>query len=352
MTAALKAVARSSKRLRAIMAGTVALVVAGTALGITHVVREKDEPAQESFCWGTLDARDAASLSAERAARYVSDDTQQQLGSVYPFTCLVGPVKEGANSPLQTSEFSVTVQGLSNNFSVGSIGDEIVGATPSRTPIQGVPGWLTPNHAGVLLPDSCNKKLRLNGAAYVRIESSSRAREAFDMDGAFRSRLLHLLMKSATGISKKLDCSDGAFVAPENTPPAITPSPLASDETCELPGFTAFSSSKVPFSEFVTSGDYRMWSCSLIATEEIKQETLLQFTITQEAQLLRLARGTTGRSASLLCDGKETLLEVNSAMFFKRRAGSESVLPEEKLFENFKKAVSKKSDCTPLDDAS
>ncbi|TWV36123.1 hypothetical protein FRZ03_26080 [Streptomyces misionensis] len=304
------------------MASAVALVLVAAGV-VVAVLRGGDgggsAKRQSTFCWGTLKRDDVAALSAPSLDRYASEEGD--LKGTGLAICQVGAGLD-AHGAMKQPQFWLSV-GAARDADVWATADKVAGVSPFRAPLAGVPGWVNKSMTGVLLPASCAGRLNVGGPAYVQLKTLGDQDRTW-RDGALQKRMTDVLMTAAVTLTRQLGCAETSFKAPGTTPRLLEKHAPAAGRACGLPGFG------VPAKyteEYVTEGDFRLWSCALRAGSDEAH-----FTVTQDPYLVGLDdSGSTAWSATLECDGGKTLVQT----------GSE----DEALARDFRAAVTRAAGC-------
>ncbi|MGV9286248.1 hypothetical protein [Streptomyces sp. NPDC003719] len=287
--------------------GTWAVVAVALAVVVGAVVAvarggDDGKPAaeQSAFCWGTLERGDVAALSVHPLQRYASDEAD--LENTTRADCRVGAGPD-AHGVMERPQFRLSVGSMPAS-DVWHLAEDVAGVSPVRAPIAGVPGWVNRSMAGVLLPAPCAGELRSGGTAYVGLEVEADQDETW-RDGTLQKRMTDVLMTAATGLTHRLGCADDAFGTTGPAPRLLAERAPAAGGACGLPGFEAPAEYTT---EYVTPGDFRLWSCSLGTEADAPH-----FTVTQDPYLVSLDGTRTGPwSAVLTCGGKPTLVQSAS----------------------------------------
>lgn len=314
------------KRVRIVVAATLALAVvaAGAVFAVLRGKNDGSPTEQSAFCWGTLARGDVTALSVSPVQRYSSEEGTLNKG--VPSLCQVGEGLD-SNGGKRRVEFQIMVTRLGSGKDVWHMADDIAGVSDVRAPIPGVPGWANKRTAGVLLPLSCRSKLGVGGAAYMQLNAESDQEDSW-RDGRLQKRMADVLMKAATGLARQLGCSEPSFKSHDQVPHLLQEQTVDTAEACGLPGFTAPAKAT---KEYVTGGDFRLWSCSLGSGTDATH-----FTVTQDPLLLALhdaAAVTSGRDSDLLtCGGKKTLVQDDSG--------------DSELEREFRVAVARRGNCS------
>ncbi|PZH15842.1 hypothetical protein C1I97_07510 [Streptomyces sp. NTH33] len=277
------------------------VATAGVIVGVLRGGGDGSPAAEQSaFCWGALKRGDVAALSVHPLQRYASDEGNLK-GSTRA-DCQVGAGLD-AHGVMKQTQFRLSVGGAPVN-TVWYMADDVAGVSLVRAPIAGVPGWINRSMAGVLLPASCTGKLQFGNPVYVRLQVEDDQDETW-RDGTLQKRMTDVLMTAATGLTRQLGCSETTFASPDTAPRLLEEHAPAAGKACGLPGFTA----PVRFSkEYVTEGDFRLWSCSLGTGADA-----VHFTVTQDPYLVFLnTTGSAHRHAVLTCGGKRTLVQTDT----------------------------------------
>ncbi|MCT2546444.1 MULTISPECIES: hypothetical protein [Streptomyces] len=323
------------KRARIVVAAAlaVAVVAAGAAFAVLRGKNDGSPTEQTAFCWGTLARGDVTALSVSPVQRYSSEEGPLNKG--VPSLCQVGEGLD-SNGGNRRVEFRMMVTGLGSGKDVWHMADDIAGVSDVRAPIPGVPGWANKRTAGVLLPLSCRGKLGVGGAAYMQLNAEGDQEDSW-RDGRLQKRMTDVLMKAATGLARQLGCSEPSFKSHDQVPHLLQEQTVDTAEVCGLPGFTAPAKAATATKaakaakEYVTGGDFRLWSCSLGSGTDATH-----FTVTQDPLLLALhdaAAVTSGRDSDLLtCGGRKTLVQDDSG--------------DSELEREFRAAVARRGDCS------
>ncbi|MFD4758711.1 hypothetical protein ACFWOJ_07410 [Streptomyces sp. NPDC058439] len=335
----------SRRRTKFIAAGVAGLIVVAGTVVFALLRGEEQEPEQQSFCWGTLSRRDVSALSVQPLERYASEE--RRLNDAGLSYCQVWGGSGSAAA--MREEFTLDINNMPPETSVWRTADEVAAESLFRAPIAGVAGWVNRRYAGVLLPSGCAGALGKGAAPYLQIKAVNDQEERWQ-DGTLQKRMTEVLMKAAATLTKQLGCSDRAFAAPEDAPRLLEPRALTPGKACGLPGFTPLRTTGTTFQEYVTPGDFRLWSCS-IGLEGDTHGTV-NFTVTQDPRLIGLS---SVRSESLshpgealvTCGGKPTLLQMGTpGSTAEKEPGAEALRPDKERFEGFTGAVTRAAGCS------
>ncbi|MFE7459051.1 hypothetical protein [Streptomyces sp. NPDC057554] len=311
-------------------AAAVALLVGGGALALS--LRGGDEAApQTSFCWGSLTRDDVSALVVEPRERYTSreNDAAETLLSF----CDVD------------NEFTLTIESLHSAESVWGTADEIAAVSPVRAPIPGAPGWVNRTFAGVLLPTDCADALA-KSAPYLQIQATNDQEKTW-RNGALQKRMAAVLTTAADRLAGTLGCSGTApTTSPGSAPPVLEHEAMDPTRACGIKGFAPLKASATAgFTQAVTGGDFRLWSCALGSSDE-DRHSLVHFTVTQEPALVERHRADNkDRSALLTCAGRPTLVQVGHFYGLKESPGRDDLRPDADLLTGLTDAVADQAGC-------
>ncbi|WP_327414138.1 hypothetical protein [Streptomyces sp. NBC_01233] len=325
----------SRRRTGLIAALAVAVLAAGTI--VFGVLRGggTDQAGSDSFCWGLLTREDVAAFSSHPAERYTENTNQFEDPSLS--YCGVGPAGGG-------TELSLDIKHVIGGDSIWRAADDIAAESPFRSPIAGVPGWVNATYAGRLLPASCARALGKGAWPYLQVHAGDRKNTA--KDGVQQQKLVHVLATATTRLAAKLGCTAGQ----ESTPPAdapklLEPRPLDPAAACGLPGFAPLASTDKPFQEYVTPGDFRLWSCSFGPAGDV--HGLRNVTVTQDPEVLAMTDEDTSAQygeARLTCGGKPTLLQLGRTD--EAPPGDGPLRTDAEILAGFRDAVARQAHCT------
>ncbi|MEV4875004.1 hypothetical protein [Streptomyces cyaneofuscatus] len=307
-----------------------ALLAGGGALALS--LRGGDEPApQTSFCWGSLTREDVAALTVEPRERYTSRETAETAPRLS--YCHVD------------HEFTLTLESLHSAESVWGTADEVAAESSVRAPIPGAPGWVNRTYAGVLLPSACADALA-KPAPYLQIQATNDQEDTW-RDGALQKRMATVLTTAAERLTGALGCPEPAPATPPGTaPPVLEREELDPARACGIEGFAPLKpSAAAGYTQAVTGGDFRLWSCAIGATDD-DHGSLVHFTVTQEPTLVERHRADDkDRSALLTCAGRPTLVQVGHFFGLGEKPGRDDLRPDADLLTGLADAVAVQAGC-------
>ncbi|MFF2721214.1 hypothetical protein [Streptomyces sp. NPDC058011] len=293
--------------------------------------RRRRGSSADLLCWSSLNREDVSALTVEPRERYTSTET------------------EAADTALSychgEDEFTLTLDSPHSAESVWGTADEVAAESSVRAPIPGAPGWANRTYAGILLPTDCADALA-KPAPYLQIQATNDQEDTW-RDGALQKRMAAVLTTAADRLTGSLGCSGPAPATPPGTaPPVLERQALDNTQACGIKGFVPLrASATAGFTQAVTGGDFRLWSCVLGATDE-DRDSLVHLTVTQEPVLVERHRADDeDRSALLNRAGRPTLVQLGHFFGQRERPGRADLRPDAELLAALTDAVADQAGC-------